>query len=278
MDTAYCIEDNQSWDARALSDAVQTNGKAWLDQRRHSFICRGCEQKSKFVDAKKRVPHFSVVFEHDEGCDFEGAATARRNRAGHPLPNRAAPVGNKEVRYVKPGPLNPVQQAGQAPRAPRGNQARNLPPLHETTSLRALLKNLRNRGDYPPEDLYLDIPGRGGAVRATDYFQRIGELTRDSQPDGHTRAYWGEITWPKPDGPDGPLWIYCDQNGTVFTIRVHEDIKADLYAALGIAVAGELERCHVIVEGVMQRVNKLFVSVADVNQLAKIAFLPERKV
>lgn len=278
MDTAYCIQDEQSWDARALSDAVQKNGKAWLDQRRHSFICRGCEQKSKFVDAKKRVPHFSVVFEHDEGCDFEGTATTRRNRAGHPLPSRAAPVGNKEVRYVKPGPLHPVQQAGQGPRAPRGNQARNLPPLHETTSLQALLKNLRNRDDYPPEDLYLDIPGRGDAVRATDYFQRIGGLTRDSQPDGHTRAYWGEITFPANEGPEGPLWINCDGKGTLFTIRIGPNIKADLYGALGISVAGELEGCHVIVEGIMNRNRKLSVSLTAPGHLEKIAFLSERQV
>lgn len=57
------------------------------------------------------------------------------------------------------------------------------------------MKNLRNRNDSPPEVLYLNVPARGKAVRATDYFHRLLlDVTTETIPDNVTRAYWGPIS------------------------------------------------------------------------------------
>ncbi|GAB2723724.1 hypothetical protein GCM10027038_22810 [Arthrobacter bambusae] len=92
-------------------------------------------------------------YEHDDGCDFLGDPTGRNNGAGAPLPDRAPAEGNKEVRYAKPCPLNPPAVGGKGGsnrgRRNGGNQAAGNGPLHETTKMGTLLKNLRNRNDCP---------------------------------------------------------------------------------------------------------------------------------
>lgn len=285
LDIAFCIKDDQTWDAKLLRDEAAKQPPTWLEERRQTFICGGCEKKARFINGPKRNPHFGVVRgrEHDEDCDFLGDTNGRNNSPGAPLPNRAPAEGNKEIRYAKPGPLNPPPAAGgnggnTAPANGGNPTAAGQGPLHETTALRTLLKNLRNRPDYPPQDLYLDVPARGPAVRATDYFQKIGELTSETPTDGVTRAYWGYVhnTDDWSTGAEGKkkLWIYCDHIAKTFTIHMDYDVKDELYAAMGIDSSSPLEKGHVIVEGVMRKGAKLSVAVTDIS---KIAFLPKRK-
>ena len=278
MDLAFCIDDATLWDARALRDEAKKHPEDWLDKRRPTFICPGCEQKSRFVDAKKRNPHFGVVrgYEHDDDCDFLGNRAGGNNGAGARLPDRDPAEGNKEIRYAKPGPLNPSPPKGGngGNGGPRngGNAAAGQAPLHETTGLRTLLKNLRNRHDYPPQNLYLDVPARGAAVRATDYFYKIAEVTRQTAREDGTRAFWGKVSSAHDDG-DGNLWIRCDGKGQLFTFWVDPDLKKELYQLLGIERTWDLYEAHVIVEGVMKGYSKITVQVTD---LEKIAFLPKR--
>ncbi|NWL10461.1 hypothetical protein DM793_03975 [Paenarthrobacter nitroguajacolicus] len=220
-------------------------------------------------------------YEHADDCDFLENPTGRNNGPGAPLPDRAPAEGNKEVRYAEPGPLNPPAAGGNGGNngGPRngGIQPAGNAPLHETTGLKTLLKNLRNRDDYPPENLWLDVPARGPAVRATDYFQKIAELTSETPAESATRAYWGYIhlTDDWSTGAEGKkkLWIYCDRIGSIFTIHMDYDVKNQLYESMGIESSSPLEGCHVIVEGVMKKGVKLSVAVTDIS---KIAFLPKR--
>ncbi|MGO4455317.1 hypothetical protein [Arthrobacter sp. RAF14] len=262
-----------------FSEEASKRPQSWLEERRPTFICGGCEQKAKFVDARKRIPHFAMSpgHDHDEDCDFLDTTGRRNNGAGAPLPDRGPAQGNKEIRYAMPGPFHQAAAGGtggnDAPRNGRDGAANNA-PLHETTRLRALLKNLRNRSDYPPEELYLDVPDRGPAVRATDYFHKIAGITHQTPTDGNIRAYWGQISSASDDGDGKNLWINCDGNGHVFTIWLEHESKTELYRSLGIGGAGELYGAHVITEGVMKLGRKkLSVNVTD---LRKIAFLPKR--
>lgn len=282
MDTAFCIEDGESWDARMLGEEAKKHPKAWLDKLRPTFICGGCEQKARFIDAKKRIPHFGMVrgYEHADDCDYLENSTGRSNGGGTPLPNRSPAKGNKEVRYAKPGPLNP-QAAGGAggnnASSRNGNsQAAGNVPLHETTGLRTLLKNLRSGHNYPPDNLYLDVSARGSAVRATDYFHKLSGVTRETVTDGVTRAFWGQISSAQENGGakgQETLWINCDGRGSIVTIRVPFDVKDELYESMGISKPHELNDAHVIVEGVLSKANKHSVALNDVG---KIAFLPKR--
>jgi len=219
LDTAYCVEDATLWDAGELRKEAKKRTKDWLDKRRPNFICGGCEQKARFINGPKRNPHFGVVrgYEHDEDCDFLGNAGGGKDGARAPLPDRAPAEGNKEIRYAEPGPLKPPPETGgnggNAGPANGANPAVAQGPLHETTALRTLLKNLRNRPDYPPANLFLDVPDRGPAVRATDYLSKITNITKDTTADGHTRAYWGQISSAHDDGDGKNLWINCDGKG-----------------------------------------------------------------
>lgn len=279
MDLAFCIEDARLWDARTLRDEAKKHPEDWLEKRRPTFICAGCEQKTRFVDAKKRNPHFGVVrgYEHDNHCDFLGDRAGGNNGAGARLPDRDPAKGNKEIFYAKPGPLNPSPpkggKAGNGGPRNGGNAAAGLAPLHETTGLRTLLKNLRNRNDYPPQNLYLNVPARGAAVRASDYFYQIAEVTPQTARGGRTRAFWGKVSSAHDNGDGEYLWINCDGKGHLFTFRVDPDVKKELYQLLAIERAGDLYDAHVIVEGVMKGNSKITVHVTD---LEKIAFLPKR--
>lgn len=280
MDLAFCIEDNAPWDARKLSDEAKKKPSDWLQKRRQTFICAGCEKKARFIDPTKRLPHFGVVkgHKHDDDCDFLGSPSGRNDGPGVPLPDRAPAIGNKEVRYAKPGPLNPPAIAGNdginGGSSNGGNQGAAIGPLHETTGLRTLLKNLRNRHDYPPQNLWLHVPARGTAVIATDYFHKLSDVTRETVIDDVHRAFWGLVSSAH-DGGDGMnLWINCDSRGEIVTIRVAPDVKVELLGSMGITNARELEEAHVIVEGVLsQGPNKHFV---PLNSVEKIAFLPKR--
>lgn len=280
MDLAFCVEDGKPWDARLLSEEAKKQSPEWLAKRRKTLICGGCEQKAKFINATKRIPHFGVVqgYEHDEGCDFLGNSAVRDNRVGTPLPDRAPAEGNKEVRYAKPGPLNPPIPAGNGEnsggRGNGDNQDATTAPLHETTKLGTLLKNLRNRTDYPPANLWLDVPARGTAIRATDYFHKLSDVTRETTTDKVTRAFWGQISSAHDDGDGKNLWINCDARGDIVTIRVPYDVKGELYESMGINKSHELNNAHVIVEGILsQGARKHSVPLTDVT---KIAFLPKR--
>lgn len=279
---AFCLEDDTLWDARKLSEEAKKQDAEWLTKRRNAFICGGCEQKTTFVDATKSIQHFRVTrgWEHDADCDFLNEPSGHKSGPGTPLPDRAPAEGGKEVRYADPGPLHPSAASGGAiTKGSEGN--RDLPvtgvPLREKTGLKALLRNLRNRPDYPPQNLWLDVPARGPATRATDYFQRIGELTQDTEIDGVTRAYWGYVHLTNggssAPGSKDALWIYCDRIGAVFTIRLDYEAKDHLYQVMGIEDGSALDGCHVIVEGVMKKGKKLSVNVTDTK---KIAFLPKR--
>lgn len=280
MDLAFCVEDGKPWDARLLSDEAKKQSPEWLVKRRKTLICGGCEQKAKFINATKRIPHFGIVqgYEHDEGCDFLGKSAVHDNGEGPPLPDRAPAKGNKEVRYAKPGPLNPPARAGNGGNnGGRGNGANPsaaIAPLHETTKLQTLLKNLRNRNDYPTANLWLHVPARGTAIRATDYFHKLSDVTRETVTDGVTRAFWGQISSAHDDGGGKNLWINCDGRGEIVTIRVPYDVKDELYESMGITKSHELNEAHVIVEGVLtQGPRKHSVLLTDVE---KIAFLPKR--
>ncbi|WP_426004878.1 hypothetical protein ACPFL9_20450 [Paenarthrobacter sp. NyZ202] len=279
---AFCIEDDAPWDARKLSDEARNHPKDWLDKRRPTFRCPGCEKKARFVNATKRIPHFGIVNDdHDEDCDYLGNPAGRNNRPGAPLPDRAPAEGNKEVRYAKPGPLHPPVAGGNGGnnggRGNGGGQGAAIGPLHETTKLGTLLKNLRNRPDYPPENLWLDVPVRGPAVRATDYFHKLSDVTRETTTDGVTRAFWGHISSAQENsGTKGKetLWINCDARGEIVTIRVPFDVKDELYKSMGITRPHELNNAHVIVEGILsQGARKHSVTLTEVE---KIAFLPPR--
>lgn len=279
MDLAFCVEDGELWDAGVLSAEAKKQPTDWLEKRRPTFICGGCEQKARFIDSTKRNPHFGVVrgYEHDEDCDFLGNPTGRNNGPGAPLPDRAPAEGNKEVRYAKPGPLNPPAAGGNGGnnggRRNGGNQAAGNGPLHETTGLKFLLRNLRNRNDYPPQNLWLDVPARGPAVRATGYFYKIADVTQQTAREGGIRAFWGKISSAHNDGDGKYLWINCDDKGHLLTFRVDPDLKSELYQSLGIERVWDLYEAHVIVEGVMKGYSKITVHVTD---LEKIAFLPKR--
>jgi hypothetical protein len=285
--------DDEAWDGKLLKEEADRQPEQWLKDRRQTFICRGCEQKARFItyNQNKKTAHFGIVrsWKHDDDCDFRNDPTGGlgNKRTGAPLPVRAPALGNKKVRYDRPGPLNPpvggaVNGGNNQGSRNGGNQAAANAPLHETTGLRTLLKNLRNGADYPPENLYLDVLARGtgvgAAVPATDYFAKIADLTSETATDGVTRAYWGyvHLTDDWSTGADGKktLWIYCDHKGSVFTIWLEYDVKDQLYQAMGIESSSPLEGCHVIVEGVMRKGKKLSVSVTDIS---KIAFLPKRK-
>ncbi|MFK0004983.1 hypothetical protein [Paenarthrobacter sp. NPDC090522] len=280
MDIAFCVEDGQPVYATKLGAEAQNHPKEWLDKRRPTFICCGCEQKATFVDAKKRNAHFRIAtgWEHDEGCDYDTNPGRRNNGPGNPLPNRAPAQGNKEVRYSKPGPLHqtPNGPGGGGTRRNGGNAAGG--PLHDVTNLRALLRNLRNRPDYPPQDLYLDVPARGtgagAAVRATDYFYKIAEVNQQTPHQGGTRAFWGVITNVTDNGNGGYLWLNCDARGHLLTTRVEPALKDELFQLLGIERWWDLYDAHMIVEGVMGGSQKIRI---DVTNLQQLAFLPERK-
>jgi hypothetical protein len=276
VDMAFCVEDSRLWLARELSDEAKKHPDEWLEKRRPTFICGGCEQKARFIDATKRNPHFGVVRgnDHDDDCDFLGNPAGNNNGAGVPLPDRAPAHGNKEIRYGKPGPLIPRRTGGNGGgRRNGGNSAAGNGPLQDTTKLQSLLKNLRNRPDYPPETLYLDVPARGPAVRATDYFYKIADVTGQTAHEGGTRAFWGVITNVTDDGDGGYMWINCDGKGHRLTTRVDPGLKAELYQLLGIERTWDLYEAHVIVEGVMGGSRKIRI---DVTNLEKIAFLPKR--
>jgi hypothetical protein len=283
VDLAFCVEDGELWDAGKLSAEAKKQPTDWLEKRRPTFICGGCEQKARFIDSTKRNPHFGVVrgYEHDDACDFLRNPAGRNNGPGAPLPDRAPAEGNKEVRYAKPGPLNAPAAGGNGGntggRGNGGSQAAAIGPLHETTKLGTLLKNLRNRHDYPPQNLWLDVPVRGPAVRATDYFHRLSDVTRETVTDGVTRAFWGQISSAQENsGTKGKetLWINCDGRGDIVTIRVPFDVKDELYESMGITKPHELNSAHVIVEGVLsQGARKHSVTLTEVE---KIAFLPPR--
>lgn len=284
MDLAFCVEDGESWDARVLSDEAKKQPRAWLEKRRQTFICGGCEQKVRFIDSTKRIPHFGVVrgCEHDADCDFLGDQTGHNtSAAGVPLPARAPAVGNKEVRYAKPGPLMPPATGGTGGNngglGNGGNQGAGVGPLHETTKLGTLLKNLRNRHDYPPQNLWLDVPSRGPAVRATDYFHKLSDVTKETVTDGVTRAFWGQISSAQDQSgtkSQEPLWINCDGRGEIVTIRVPFNVKDELYESMGITKSHELNNAHVIVEGVLSEGRKK--RYVTLNDVEKIAFLPKR--
>lgn len=280
MDSAFCTEDGESWDARMLSDEAKKHPREWLKNLRQTFVCGGCKQKARFIDSTKRIPHFGIVqgLKHDDDCDFLGDPAGLNNGAGAPLPDRAPPEGNKEVRYAKPGPLNPPTAGGaggnKAGRRNGGDQAAGNRPLHETTGLRMLLRNLRNGNNYPPANLWLDVPDRGPAVRATDYFHKLSEVTRETVTDGVTRAFWGQISSAQENGEDKgqeTLWINCDRRGEIVTIRVPSDVKDELYESMGIKKPYELIDAHVIVEGVLTKATKHSVKLTHAT---KIAFLP----
>lgn len=279
MDLAFCIEDGKPWDARLLSEEAEKQSEEWLVTRRKTLICAGCEQKARFICGTKRVPHFGIVngYKHDEDCDFLGNPSGRNNGPGTPLPDRAPAEGNKEVRYEEPGLLYPsapsaADRRNRGPRNRNGHPVGNV-PLHETTGLRAALRNLRNRDQYPPADLWLDVPARGPAVRATDYFYKIADITEQTIADDVLRAFWGKISSAHDDGDGNNLWINCDSKGSLFTFRIDPELKGKLYQSLGITGASKLYDAHVIVEGVMRRSNKISVQVSD---LKRIAFLPKR--
>lgn len=279
MDLAFCIEDATLWDAWKLRGEAKKHPEDWLEKRRPTFICAGCEQKTRFVDAKKRNPHFGVVrgYDHDHDCDFRGDRAGGNNGAGARLPDRDPAEGNKAILYAKPGSLNPSPpkggNAGNGGPRNGGNAAAGLAPLHETTGLRTLLKNLRNRHDYPPQNLYLDVPARGAAVRATEYFYKIADVTPQTAREDGTRAFWGKVSSAHDDGDGKHLWINCDDKGQLFTFRVDPDLKKELYQLLGIERTWDLYEAHVIVEGIMKGYSKITVHVTD---LEKIAFLPKR--
>lgn len=282
MDLAFCEEDSELWDARLLSNEAKSQPREWLEKRRQTFVCGGCEQKARFIDSTKRIPHFGIVRgrQHDDDCDFLGEPSGFNNGAGAPLPDRAPAEGNKEVRYAKPGPLNPpaAGRAGgnKAGRRNEGDQAPGNGPLHETTALRTLLKNLRNRNNYPPENLWLDVPARGPAVRATDYFHKLSEVTPETITDDVTRAFWGKISSAQENGGDKgqeTLWINCDSRGEIVTVRVPFAVKDELFESMGVKYPHELIDAHVIVEGILSKARKHSVTVTGA---AKIAFLPKR--
>lgn len=284
MDTAFCLKDSKAWDAKLLQKEAEKQPDQWLIDRRQTFICRGCEQKARFINFKeKRNPHFGVVrgSEHDDDCDFRADPTGGlgSNGAAGPLPGRPPATGTKEVRYDAPGPLNPTNKDGtnggnnQGPR----NQAAGDVPLHEKTGLRTLLKNLRNGDDYPPENLFLDVSARGVVVPATDYFRKLANVTQDTAADGVTRAYWGHISSAQEGWEDKgkeTLWINCDGFGSLISIRLEYAVKDELFNALGITKPHELNHSHVIVEGITkQGPKKLTIPVTDIN---KMGFLPSR--
>lgn len=202
------------------------------------------------------------------------------------MPVRSPATGAKEVRYDAPGPLNPISARGTNGGNNQGpgnghNPAAGNTPLHETTGLRTLLKNLRNGHDYPPQNLWLDVPARGtgvgAAVRATDYFRKFEDFTQTTAADDITRAYWGEVT-SVGEGSEGKgketLFIRCDARGPLVVIKLEYQVKDALIKALGIIKSDQLRKAHVIVEGITkQGPRKLFVPVTDIN---KTAFLPPR--
>jgi hypothetical protein len=105
LDTAFCLKDDNAWDAKLLKEEADRQPTEWLKERRQTFICRGCEQKARFItfDQDKKIAHFGIVrgSQHDEDCDFRTDPTGGlgNNGAGAPLPARAPAAGNKEVRY-----------------------------------------------------------------------------------------------------------------------------------------------------------------------------------
>jgi hypothetical protein len=291
LDTAFCLKDGEPWDAETLREEAAKQPAQWLIDRRPTFMCRGCEEKARFINySGKRIAHFGVVQgrEHHDDCDFRTDPTGglRNNGAGAPLPVRPPAAGAKEVRYDAPGPLNPTSTGGangdnNQGRRNGGNQASGNAPLHETTGLRTLLKNLRNGDDYPPEHLFLDVPARGtaagAAIRATDYFRRFADFTQDTAADSVTRAYWGQVSSAQ-EGWEGKgketLWINCNSRGSLISIRLEYAVKDELLKALGITKPHELNNSHVIVEGITkQGPKKLTIPVTDIT---KIAFLPKR--
>lgn len=279
MDMAFCVKDNRLWDAKEFRDEAKKHPKEWLEERRKALICGGCEQKAKFTNAKKRNVYFGVVqgYKHDDDCDFLGDFPGRKRGPGTPLPNRDPAVGNKEIRYSKVGLLNPPARGGNGGNsggnANGSDQGVALGRLHETTGLRNLLKNLRCRPDYPPTNLRLDVPARGSAVLATDYFYKIADITIETTRDTTTRAFWGKIFRADDKGAGKQLWINCDNKGALFSIWMYSGLKDELYQSLGITSSDELRWSHVIVEGIMNQSKKLTVHVTD---LKMIAFLSQR--
>lgn len=291
MDTAYCTKDGKPWDADELRKIAAKSPKQWLADRRQHFICRGCDEKARFVNpaSNNRVAHFGVVFQHDIECDFLGDPTGglKNTDPATPVPAQYNMGGNKEVRYDTPGPL--VVQASAPGAGNAGGKsaagggvvhsqpATNAPNAHQTTGLSRLLGNLRNGDDYPPLNLFLDVPGRGTAVRAADYFYRIKDIDAQTGADGMKYAFWGKISSAY-DGKDSNakeiLWINCDNVGSIVSIRLDPVATKDLYKALGLTRDYELNQAHLIVEGVLkQGAHKLTIPVTDIR---KMAFRPKR--
>lgn len=287
MDTAWSGVDGHPWDAVALNKKAATEASAWLESRRPYFICCGCEAPAIFRRAFSNNRTANFAASHGE-CDFlSDSSGGLKNGPGDPVAAQYNMGGNKEIRYDMPGPLN--KNVGQAvPGTVAGKstgtgKVHSLPPVkgsnaYETTGLKRILANLRNGPNYPPPGIRYDVTSRGKAVPASDYLVSIGSLTAQTATDNHTRAYWGEVTNvdESGQGDNTVLWIHCDNNGLVFTFRLDNAARLQLYAALGISGYSALRNTHVIVEGVMMRGGKkLYITVTDIK---KMAFLPVRVV
>lgn len=290
MDTAYSGFDDETWDAVVLNKKAALEPDSWLASRRPYFICRGCDAPAIFRRAfsDNRIANFAATH-HD--CDFSADPSGGLKSKGpaDPVPAQYNTGGNKEVRYEVPRPLhggvggNAPSSAGPSKSKKKSGVVHALTPTkadnaHETTGLSRLLSNLRNGSDYPPPGVFFDVTTRGEVVRATDYLYKISDLTVATVPDGHTRAYWGKVSTTQESGEEDnkTLWIHCDNIGSVFSIRLDHEPRKQLYKALGISKGYELNKTHVIVEGVVKRGSKkLFIAVQDIK---KMAFRPERSV
>lgn len=278
--------------ASEVYEGWKKRGEGWLAARRaDGFWCSECLTPLAFVRGSLsnsgKLSHFKVFKDtpHTErACETLKKAGPQESEsdAAQSKPGILNEGSVRAIRYSLPSPLGYAgtttslssdrslggRVAGQTTTYVTGG---GTPNTQETTSLRAILRTLRNVPSYPGPKHKMHVPGRG-EVYAREYFRKFEDVTSDlAQPldesNGLPRlmAYWGEITQAQDQGS-----LFLTGNGmSVMVLPAHKRKLIDL---LGVKEFSDLKEWHVIAEGRLSEAasasKSLYVRVPELNRLA----------
>lgn len=286
LEKAYSTIDTRTWDADPY--AVLAADDNWLTTRKPYLICICCEEKAVFVSkSRSNTPAHFRSKHADEGCDFATSSSKGADPNGVvAVPARFNDGAlNREIVYAMPRLFHPPAFGpGSGPAGTEAGQPGVVHVLPEdgprgrraTTSLYTQLAYLSNDADYPGEDVRLDVPGRGTAVLARDYFCRFENATADharpvigyQEQRSPLMAYWGVISDPRKDGKS--LWLNPGESADrPMTVRVNYETFMN---ALGLDDHLKLKGCRLIVEGRLHQGR--FVRAVEVLDLTRLAIRP----
>jgi hypothetical protein len=272
-------------------------GDGWLTARRiEGFWCSECLTPLAFVrgslSESGKSSHFKVFKDTphtEQGCETlkRAVSKAAGSDTAQVKPGILNDGSVRAIRYALPSPLG---YAGAAPSGTGGGSAGGgsagqsttyaasggTPNTQETTSLRAVLRTLRNVPTYPSPKHKIQITDRG-EVYATDYFCKFEDATPElanplaGNNEPRLMAFWGRITKAQDQGS-----LFLASDGMSAMVRPTD--KQALLDLLGLKEIRELEGWHIIAEGrlhVAASASKsLYVKVPELNRLA---LLPPKK-